>query len=119
MTRGATQGNLKMNGRRQEANWILFFFLSDVNVPQVSPTLRNCAPSSAGYRHVCLSEVASVMRVSSDALVGFGWPVNGDYLVTELNFVAKLQVVAWRSDTHGLAVAVISPGAESASLIVG
>jgi hypothetical protein len=63
--------------------------------------------------------VTSVMRVSSDALVGFGWPAGGDDLVTELNFMAKLQVVAWRSDAHGLSVAVISPGPESDSLIVG
>jgi len=63
--------------------------------------------------------VVSVMRVSSDALIGFGWPASSDDLVTELNFMAKLQVVAWRADAHGLAVAVISPGAESASLIVG
>jgi hypothetical protein len=63
--------------------------------------------------------VASIIYVSSDALVGFGWPADGDDLVTELNFMAKLQIVAWRSDAHGLSVAVISPGPESDSLIVG
>jgi hypothetical protein len=63
--------------------------------------------------------VAKVMRVSSDALVGFGWAAGGDDLVTELNFMAKLQIVAWRSGAHGLTVAVISPGPESASLVVG
>jgi hypothetical protein len=63
--------------------------------------------------------VLPVMRVSSDALVGFGWPAGGDDLVTELNFMAKLQIVAWRSGAHGLSVAVISPGPESDSLIVG
>ena len=63
--------------------------------------------------------VLPLMRVSSDALVGFGWPGGGDDLVTELNFMAKLQIVAWRSGAHGLSVAAISPGPESDSLVVG
>jgi hypothetical protein len=64
-------------------------------------------------------EVVSAIRVSSDALVGFGWPIGSDDLVAELNFMAKLQVTSWRPDAHRLAVAVISPGPESTSLIVG
>jgi hypothetical protein len=61
--------------------------------------------------------VVSTMQVSSDALVGFGWPAGSDDLVTELNFLTKLQVASWRPDAR-LAVAVV-PGPESASLIVG
>ena len=58
-------------------------------------------------------------RVSSDALVSFGWPASTDDLVAELNFMTKVQVTAWRPDTHRLAVAVISPGPDSTSLIIG
>jgi hypothetical protein len=63
--------------------------------------------------------VAQALFVSSDALVGFGWPAGGDDLVAELNFLTKVQVAAWRPDAHGLAVAVISQGARPASLVVG
>ena len=49
------------------------------------------------------------VRVSSDALVGFGWPVGGDDLVGELNFIAKLQVASWRPGAHRPTVAVIDP----------
>jgi len=63
--------------------------------------------------------VVPTIRVSSDALVGFGWPAGGDDLVAELNFMTKLQVTSWRPGAHGLAVAVISPGQEPAALIVG
>jgi hypothetical protein len=59
------------------------------------------------------------IRVSSDALVGFGWPVASDDLVAELNFIAKLQVASWRPGARRPAVAGISPGPESTSLIVG
>ncbi len=65
------------------------------------------------------SAATPAIRVSSDALAGFGWPVGSDDLVAELNFMTKLQVASWRPDAHGLAVAVISLGPESASLIVG
>ena len=65
------------------------------------------------------TKVVPAMRVSSDALVGFGWPVGGDDLVAELNFIAKLQVASWHPDARRLAVAVVSPGPESAALIVG
>jgi hypothetical protein len=53
--------------------------------------------------------VVPAIRVSSDALVGFGWPVGSDDLVAELNFMAKLQVASWRPGTHRPAVAVINP----------
>jgi len=63
--------------------------------------------------------VVPAIRVSSDALAGFRSPVGSDDLAAELNFMTKLQVASWRPDAHRLAVAVISPGPESASLIVG
>jgi hypothetical protein len=63
--------------------------------------------------------VVPAMRVSSDALIGFGWPAASDDLVAELNFMTKLQVASWRPGAHRLAVAVITPGPESTSLIVG
>jgi hypothetical protein len=63
--------------------------------------------------------VVPTMRVSSDALIGFGWPGDSDDLVAELNFMTKLQVASWQPDARRLAVAVISPGPESTSLIVG
>lgn len=59
------------------------------------------------------------VRVSSDALVGFGWPDGSDDLILELNFMTKLQVASWRPGTPRPTVAVISPGLRSAALIVG
>ena len=55
--------------------------------------------------------------VSSDALVGFGWPGDGDSLVAELSFTTKVQIASWRPGTARLAVAVITAG--STPLIVG
>ena len=63
--------------------------------------------------------VAQAFRVSSDALVGFGWPDSGDDLVAELNFIAKIQIASWQPGAHRLAVAAMSPGAESASIVTG
>jgi hypothetical protein len=57
--------------------------------------------------------------VSSDALVGFGWPAGSDSLVAELSFTTKVQVALWRPGAAGLAVAVIRPARDPASLIVG
>jgi hypothetical protein len=63
--------------------------------------------------------VVPAIRVSSDALVDFGWPAGSDDLVAQLNFTAKLQVATWRPGAHRLTIAAISPGPESTSLIVG
>ncbi len=57
--------------------------------------------------------------VSSDALLGFGWPTDGDSLVAELSFTTKVQVASWRPGAAGLAVAAIRPGQESATVVVG
>jgi hypothetical protein len=57
--------------------------------------------------------------VSSDALVGFGWPDRGDSLVAELSFTTTVQVASWRPGATDLAVAALRPGRDSASLVVG
>jgi hypothetical protein len=57
--------------------------------------------------------------VSSDALVGFGWPGDGDSLVAELSFTTEVQVASWRPGAGRLAVAAVSPGRVSDSLVVG
>jgi hypothetical protein len=57
--------------------------------------------------------------VSSDALVGFGWPGGGDRLVAELSFLTKVQVAAWRPGAARLAVVAIRRNQEPATLIVG
>jgi hypothetical protein len=57
--------------------------------------------------------------VSSDALVGFGWPTGGDSLVAELNFMTTVQVASWRPGAPDLAVAAIRPGTDSTSLVIG
>ncbi len=57
--------------------------------------------------------------VSSDALVGFGWPASGDSLVAELSFTTKVQLASWRPGDTRLAIAVLRPGQSSGSLVVG
>jgi hypothetical protein len=56
--------------------------------------------------------------VSSDALVGFGWPTAGDSLVAELSFTTTVQVASWRPGAADLAVAAVRPGRDSATLVV-
>jgi hypothetical protein len=56
--------------------------------------------------------------VSSDALVGFGWPA-GDDLVAELSFTTKVQVVAWKPGAARIAVATIGSGPASRDLVTG
>ena len=57
--------------------------------------------------------------VSSDALVGFGWPANSDSLVAEFIFTTKAQLASWHPGASRLAVTVIPPGPDQASLVVG
>ncbi|HEX8009086.1 MAG TPA: hypothetical protein VF482_21975 [Trebonia sp.] len=57
--------------------------------------------------------------VSSDALVGFGWPAGGDSLVAEFSFTTKMQLASWHPGASRPAVAVIRPGRNQASLILG
>jgi len=57
--------------------------------------------------------------VSSDALVGFGWAASGDSLVAELNFTTKVQLASWHPGERRLAIAVLRPQHNPASLVVG
>jgi len=57
--------------------------------------------------------------VSSDALVGFGWPAGGDSLVAEFSFTTKMQLASWHPGASLSAVTVIQPGRNQASLILG
>ena len=57
--------------------------------------------------------------VSSDALVGFGWPADSDSLVAEFIFTTKAQLASWHPGASRLAVTVIPPGPDQASLVVG
>jgi hypothetical protein len=56
--------------------------------------------------------------VSSDAIVGFGWPGDSDSLVAEFIFTTKTQLASWDPGAAGLAVTVIQPG-QNQALIVG
>jgi hypothetical protein len=51
--------------------------------------------------------------VSSDALVGFGWPARGDNLVAEFMFTAKTQLASWQPGATRPAVALIRPGTQT------
>ncbi len=57
--------------------------------------------------------------VSSDALVGFGWPAGSDSLVAELSFTTKVQLASWRPGASRLAIAVLRPQHSPASLVLG
>jgi hypothetical protein len=56
---------------------------------------------------------------SSDALVAFGWPAGSDSLVTELNFMTKVQLASWQPGATRPAVAVVGPDQDPAALIIG
>ena len=56
--------------------------------------------------------------VSSDALIGFGWPAGGDSLVAEFSFTTKMQLASWHPGASRPAVTVIQPGRTQASLIL-
>jgi hypothetical protein len=57
--------------------------------------------------------------VSSDALVGFGWPAGSDSLVAEFAFATKTQLASWHPGATRPAVTVIPRGPGEVSLIVG
>ena len=56
--------------------------------------------------------------VSSDALVGYGWP-GGDNLVAEFSFTTKMQLASWHPGATRPAVALLRPGPGQGSLILG
>ena len=57
--------------------------------------------------------------VSSDALVGFGWPASSDSLVAEFSFTTKVQLASWRPGASRLAIVVLRPQHSPASLVIG
>ena len=57
--------------------------------------------------------------VSSNALVGFGWPAGGDSLVAELSFTTKVQLASWRPGDSRLAIAVLRPQRSPGPLVIG
>jgi hypothetical protein len=57
--------------------------------------------------------------VSSDALIGFGWPARGDSLVAEFSFTTKMQLASWHPGANRPAVQVIRPGPSEAALVLG
>jgi hypothetical protein len=57
--------------------------------------------------------------VSSDALVGFGWAASSDSLVAELSFTTKVQLASWHPGASRLAIAVLKPQHNPASLVIG
>ena len=57
--------------------------------------------------------------VSSNALIGFGWPASSESLVAELGFTTKVQLASWRPGGGRLALAVIRPRQSPASLVIG
>lgn len=57
--------------------------------------------------------------VSSDALIGFGWPSGGDNLVAEFSFTTKVQLASWRPGTSRLAIAMLTPQHNPAPLVIG
>jgi hypothetical protein len=59
------------------------------------------------------------ISLSSDALVGFGWPPGGDTLVAELSFTTRVQLAAWVPGAPGLAVAALPPGRGPGEVVVG
>jgi hypothetical protein len=57
--------------------------------------------------------------VSSDALIGFGWPARGDSLVAEFSFTTKMELASWHPGTSYPSVTVIRPGLSQAFFILG
>jgi hypothetical protein len=57
--------------------------------------------------------------VSSDALVGYGWPGGSDSLVAEFSFTTKMQLASWHPGATRPAVALLRSGPDQGSLILG
>jgi hypothetical protein len=78
------------------------------------PSTRLEVASAAGGRLTALPGTS----VGSDAVVDFGWPTSGDSLVAEFIFPATVQLASWHPGATRLAVAVVRPGQDQASLVV-
>ena len=64
-----------------------------------------------------LAPYASV--ISSDALIGFGWPGIGDDLVAEFSFSGRVQLFLWPPDGPSVAMSDVASSQDPAALIVG
>ena len=57
--------------------------------------------------------------VSSNALIGFGWPASSQSLVAELGFTTKVQLASWHPGASRLAITTLGPHRRPASLVIG
>jgi hypothetical protein len=57
--------------------------------------------------------------VSSQALIGFGWPASNDSLVAEFSFTTTTQLASWRPGADRLAIAALRPQHSPASVVIG
>jgi hypothetical protein len=57
--------------------------------------------------------------VSSNALIGFGWPASSETLVAELSFTTKVQLASWHPGASRLAITTVRPQHSPASLVIG
>jgi hypothetical protein len=57
--------------------------------------------------------------VSSNALIGFGWPASSQSLVAELSFTTKVQLASWHPGARRLAITTLGPQHSPASLVIG
>jgi len=57
--------------------------------------------------------------VSSNALIGFGWPASSESLVAELSFTTKVQLASWHPGASRLAITTLRPQHSPASLVIG
>jgi hypothetical protein len=57
--------------------------------------------------------------VSSNALIGFGWPASSQSLVAELSFTTKVQLASWHPGASRLAISTLGPQHSLASLVIG
>ena len=89
----------------------------------------NTAPGGADGASGAALEVVSVATahlaavpdtsLSSDALIGFGWPPGSDRLIAELSFTTKVQLASWLPGAPRLAVAVVAPGTGAGAIVTG
>ncbi len=54
-----------------------------------------------------IAESVPQIFVSSDAMIGFGWPTDTNMLVAELSFTTAVQVISWSPGAAKLAVAAV------------
>ena len=57
--------------------------------------------------------------VSSNALIGFGWPASGESLVAELTFTTKVQLASWQPGASRLAIADLKAPQDPTALVIG